>query len=175
MSRLTWALLALALPITAVAGEHQAAVMDLLNAVEQPPTKTDLEAISDGVDAELMEIADDTEVASTRRGRAISALGFFPTDTVRAFLDAKLIEAGKSLFRRKAAYALAAGWGAESVEAIAAVLTDDDVQLRIAAVNALAQVNDATARQALETQLATESESAVKDAIEKGLKQEVAQ
>ena len=175
MMRRTLALLALLLPLSVSAGEHRAAVMDLLNAVEQPPTQDDLSAVGDTVQAELIEIADDSEVPSSRRGRAISALGHFPDPTVRTFLEARLTQADKSLYRRKAAGALALGWGAEAVPALQTALGDDDAQLRIAVVQSLAQIEDASARAALEARLTEEPEGAVKDAITKALKQEVAQ
>lgn len=164
-------LLGALLPATAWAGPNRDAVMDLLNAYEDVPAKSDLDALGDGIDLELMEIADDHAVPSTRRGRAISALQHYPTDAVRAFLDAHLADADKGILRRKAAFSLAA-WGDGAVDTLSGALTDDDVQLRIAVAQALGSIGTDASRQALQARLESESEAAVSEAIQKALGQE---
>lgn len=165
----TISLLVLALPVAASAGPKRDAVMDLLNAFEEPVRAADLAALGDGVDTELMEIAADPEVATTRRGRAVTSLQFYETDTVRTFLEARLVSgATESLLRRKAAASLAA-WGAAATPILGPVLGDRDVQVRIAVAQALGRVGDATARKLLRDRLATEPEPAVQEAITKSL------
>lgn len=163
-------LTALLIPTAADAGALREPVMDLLNAYEDTATAEQLSALGEGVTDELMEIAVDGEVPSSRRGRAVSALGHFPADDTRAFLDARLADADtSSLIRRKAAYALAAGWGEGAVRSLAGALADDDVQLRIAAAHALGELSDQAAKDALEARLAVEDSDAARDAIEKAL------
>jgi HEAT repeat protein len=149
------------------AGPKRDAVMDLLNAFEHTAGEAELRALGDGVDAELMEIADDAAVPATRRGRAVSALQFYPTDTVRGFLERHL-KASDALVRRKAAYSLAA-FGSAAVPSLTAALSDADVQLRIAAASALGTIGSDPAKQALRGRLASEGEGAVKDAITRAL------
>ncbi len=161
--------LVLLMPLaSAWAGPQRDAVMDVLNAYEDVPTQADLAALGDGIDQELMEIADDHAVPSTRRGRAISALQHYRTDAVRAFLDAHVDAADKGILRRKSVYSLAA-WGDAAVDKIATALADDDVQLRIAAASALGSIGTDEAKAALTARQAVESETAVSDALRKAL------
>ena len=160
-------LLALALPTLAVAGPQRDAVMTLLNAFDTPLTQADLHALGDGVDVELMEIADDSSVPHTRRGRAVSALQYYPTDQVQTYLQDTL-EGTDALLRRKAAYSLAV-FGPAAVPELTGALASPDVQLRIAAANALGTVGDAAATGALQDRLPQETEQAVIDAIRKSL------
>jgi HEAT repeat protein len=156
-------LLGLLLASTGWAGPQRQAVLDLLNAYDEPVRQEDLAALGAGVDAELLEIAQDAAVPLTRRGKAVAALKFYPTTEVRSFLDATL--AGQeSLLRRKAAYSLAA-FGSSAVPALIGALGEPDVQLRVAAANALGTVGDAEGLEALRARLAVETEPAVKKAI----------
>ncbi|MEQ1505286.1 MAG: HEAT repeat domain-containing protein [Myxococcota bacterium] len=159
--------LALLVPALAWAGPKRDAVMDLLNAIEEPVREADLTALGDGVDAELMSIADDAAIPVSRRGRAVSALQYFKTEPVRVFLEGHLA-AGDALVRRKAAYSLAV-FGPSAVAPLSKALGDADVQLRIAAAQALGQLGDAAAHQALTARLGSEREPAVRDAITKAL------
>lgn len=170
MSRTLAALLFSALlPLSAHAGEHRDAVMDLLNAIDSTTSEADLKALGDGVEAELKEIADDGEVATSRRGRAISALQYYPSAESRTFLEAKLETGDKSLYRRKAAGALGAGWGEPSVEVLAPYLADKDEQLRMAVARTLGSVGGDAARGALEARLKKEKADAVKETLEAAL------
>ena len=82
----------------AAAGALREPVMELLNTYEGAPTTAQLAALGDGVADELMDIAEDTAVASSRRGRAVSALGGFPSDDTWSFLNRQLgDDAAKSL------------------------------------------------------------------------------
>lgn len=175
MSRFLCALTVCAfLPLSAWAGEHRDAVMDVLNGIEQPATKADLDAIEGDVVTELKEIALDGEVATSRRGRAISALQHFPTDDVRSFLETRLSDGEKSLYQRKAISALGAGWGEGSIPTIKKYLTDRDDQLRMAAARTLGNIGGDEARGLLETRRKKEKVDAVKEVVERAL-EEVAQ
>lgn len=175
MMRRTWLTgVMLCMAGVAWAGPQRDVVLDVLSGIEQPPTHEDLLALGDGVTAELLEIAVDTAVPATRRGRAITALAFFPTDPVRDFLVSQLAEGEPALFRRKAAGALAAGWGVAALPLLQGALSDSDAQLRIATVGALAQIDDEAARTMLQERLVTEPDLTVKDTITKALKSEVA-
>ncbi|MCA9489676.1 MAG: HEAT repeat domain-containing protein [Myxococcales bacterium] len=150
------------------AGEKRDAVLELLGAFEEPVAQKNLEALGEGVDVELMAIADDHAVPHSRRGNAVVALQFYPTDPVHTFLVAHLAPGNDALLRRKAAHSLAA-FGAAAVPELAPSLADDDTQVRIAVVHALGRIEDPTARTALESRLPQEPEPAVKDAIAKAL------
>lgn len=157
------------LPTLAWAGPHRAAVLDLLNAYESTPTAAELKAIGPEVDAELMEIADDGAIPLSRRGRAVSALAWFPSDRTRTFLEDRLQKGDKSILRRKAAYALAEGWQDRAFLPLSTALSDSDVQVRIAVANALGRLDSDRAREALRGQLEKEPEASVREAIQKSL------
>ncbi len=168
MFRAALALVAL-LPALAVAAPERGAVMDLLNLHDAVATQADLKALGEGVDVALMAIADDAEVPSSRRGRAITALRFFPSEAVRSFLEAKLAPETKAILRRKAVYALAGGWNTAALPTLNEALADDDVQVRIAAANALAQLDAAAVTEALKARLAVETVESVKLALTKAV------
>ena len=171
MSRTACALaLAALLPLSARAGAHRDAVMDVLNAYEVTASRADLDAIGEGVVAELMEIAVDRDVPASRRGRAISALQFYPTDEVRAFLEARLAEGEKPLYQRKALGALAA-FGASAVPTVAPYLKDRDEQVRMAAARSLGRIGGSEARSALQSRRKKEKVDAVREVIDAALQE----
>jgi HEAT repeat protein len=158
-------MLLLAWPVAAWAGPKHDAVMDLLGASEDPVRQADLVALGDGVDAELMAIALDPEVPTTRRGRALGSLQYYATDGVRHFLEAQLAEpTGHSLLRRTAAASLAA-WGPVAVPVLAHALSDADLQVRIAVARALGRIVAPSAKQALQARLRAEIDATAKQAI----------
>lgn len=163
------ALLLLGLAPMAQAGGLRDQVLDLLNAYEDTATPDELRALGAKVDKELMQIADDDGVPSSRRSRAITALGHFPNDDVRTFLDGHAAEADKGILRRKAVLSLAVAFGADAVPSIVPALADDDALLRVAAAQALALVEADASTEALKARLEVESSDAVKEAIQKAL------
>ncbi len=174
MSRLMMALVAATLCASpAMAGENRDAVLDLLNAFEESGSESDFKALGDGIDAELMEIADDGTVATSRRGRAVTALQYYPTNVVQKYLTGHLAQADKGIIRRKAAYSLAAAWKADAIPLLEDALADDDVQLRIAVVNALGGIEGDLARKVLTNRKKHERDESVKTAIQTVLDREV--
>jgi len=171
MSRIPMALLlAIWLPLSAAASAPSDALVALLDGIEQSPTAEQLTALGEGVEAALMAVASDGEMPRSRRGRALTSLAFFPTTEVRSFLDGQLADGDNNgLLRRKAAYALGAGFGAKAVAVLAKALDDDDVQLRIATATALGLVEADEAREALTTRRGKETEDAVKTALDSAL------
>lgn len=157
---------ALCAAMPAMAGAQHDAVMDLLNAYEATATADQLKALGEGVDAELMAIADDSGVAPSRRGRAVTALQYFPSETSKNWLATRLVDdAAEAIVRRKAALSLGVVAGAEGVTALTTALSATDAQLRIAAAQALGKVGTPEAVAALQGRLANEPETAVRMAI----------
>lgn len=166
----TATLLALATARPAAAGELREPVMTLLSGVEDTPTASELQALGPAAGAELLEIAADPDVARSKRGRAVHALGWFPSDQTRGFLDQTLQSDDKYL-ARKAVRALATGWQDGALPALTPALQSDDVQLRIATVRALGDISSPKARALLDDRLAVETNGAVQDTIRKVLAQ----
>jgi len=157
----------LALP--ALAGDLRQQVLEQLGGIEDAPTQASLSALGPGVAAELMELAEDTTLPHTRRARALHALGWFPSEETHAVLTAAL-DGQDALFARKAAYALANGWGERALDDLSRALSSDDVQLRIAAANALGNVGTEASKALLDQRLPVETVPAVRETIEKNSK-----
>lgn len=148
-----------------------ARVVDLVSGLESSPSAADWTALGAGAEAELVAIAADSGMLPTQRGNALLALGNFPTERARGLLVGTLSDASANvLLRRKACSALAQGWGADAVPALAVALGDADVQLRQSAASALAKVSDPAAAEALRARLAVETNASVKQVIEKAVK-----
>ncbi len=162
--------LVLCAPLPALAGDLRAPVLAALDGVEDPPTQDALTALGEGVAAELLEIAKDDSLPRSRRGRAVSALGWFPSDDIRSDLTTWLASDDR-LLARKAAGALATGWGDAAVVDLSTALASDDVQLRVATSKALGSIGSDTARQALQARLDAETNATVQDSIRAALGQ----
>ncbi len=163
-------LIMLAASLPAAAGELREQVLEQLSGVEDPPSAEALMALGDGVDAVLMEIAADDSLPRTRRGRAVHALGSFPTETGKTHLLATLA-AEDSYLARKAVYALGSGWGEAALPELSQALASEDLRLREAAAHAMAGIDAEPVRAALTERLAVESEPTVRDAITAALAQ----
>jgi HEAT repeats len=162
-------LLGLAAPGLAWGTPSREALITLLSAYEDTVNQADLVALGEGVDAELLAIAADPEVPITRRGRAVTALQYYPSDGVRSYLESVLSPTNDPLLRRKAVGSLAA-FGPSSVPVISAQLSDPDVQMRIAAAQALGVVADPTAKAALQAALNAESDPAARDELKRAVR-----
>lgn len=155
--------LSVSAPAFAEDGDLHGKVMDLLLAYETPATAEDFQALGPGVEAELMTVAKDSDLAISKRTRAVQALAYVPSPEGRAYIEGVLADpAQESLMRRQAAIALATGWPTDNHLPLTAALNDEDTQLRIAAAKALSMSKDPQAPAALEARLAIEENDAVK-------------
>ncbi len=161
-------LFALLSPQIANAGELREPVLALLDGVEDAPDAAQLRAMGEGVGPELLELAQDPNLAPTRRARATQALGWFPTEQHREWLSSTL-QGEDPMLARKASYALVNGWGDQAVPLVTPALASSDVQLRLATVRALGSLGSEPARQALSARLDLEQHAAVKDLIRQSL------
>jgi len=163
------ALFLLAYAPLASAGDLRDDVLDLLNAYEDTATAEELRALGPKVDLELMHIADDHDVPSSRRSRAITALAHFPGDKVQKFLEDHAEKADKGILRRKAVWSLAVAYGEASLPVLEKALADDDALLRVAAAQALGEVSSDQAKTLLQARLGSEDQDSVREAITKAL------
>lgn len=162
LAPLAW-MVALLLPAVANADDTlRNAVLEQLSGYESGPSAESLRALGPDVGAELYRLATDPTVPSTRRIRAVYALGWFPTDTTYTWLRTTLVDrAAESQIRRSAGWALANGWGDAAVVDLGVALTDPDEQLRAQVVRALAKVGTVPALDALRARQAVETEPMV--------------
>lgn len=165
--------LLLALPLVLLAGTAYAAdpalerrVQDLLLAYDSAPTPAQLQVLGPGASEVLQAWAADTDRPSATRARALRALAAFPSQGNRDLLLGQVRDpAAAGILRRAAIHALAAGWGSAESAVIAGFLADPDIQIRIAAAQALGRLPGDVRRPPLEARLRVEPNSAVKSAI----------
>lgn len=143
--------------------------LEMLSAYEDPAGEAEWRALGTGAGAELLAIAKDSSLSHTKRANAVVALGWFPSDASRTYLNTLAGTDGESLFRRKAVYALGNGWGDAAVSDIARALAAPDGQLRAAAARSLGKVGTPAAKDALRARLTVESDGMVRDAISSSL------
>lgn len=160
--------LAWCLATPALAGPHRDAVMHELNGIEDPPSAASLKAIAPDVHTELIEILGDASARHSARARAVHALGWFPNTTTRPVVEAAL-KGDDRLLARKAAYALANGWGVAALPQLTDALAASDAQLREAAAHALGNIDDKAVVPVLDARLAVEDSAAVRETIEGAL------
>ena len=163
-------LLLLGMSLPATAGELREQVLEQLSGMEDPPSVEALSALGEGVSEELLQIAQDNSLSRTRRGRAVHALGYFPSDAGRSLLVTTL-DADDNYMARKAVYALGNGWGEAALVDLSRALAAEDARLREAAARAMGSIGSAPVRQALNERLAVETETTVRDAITAALAQ----
>lgn len=153
---------------SALAGDLREPVLTLLSGIEDPPSAESFAPLGQGVEAELLEIAQDGEVSRSKRARAVHALGWYPSAATQGYLE-QMLGSNDRLMARKAAYALANGWADGAVPVLSLALQDQDVQLRVAAARALDSIDSAASRAALVERLAQETNATVQSTIQTAL------
>ena len=148
----------------------RAGIAPLLDGFEASPSKEALLRHGDAgaVSAALGAIAQDPSQPTIRRLRAVSLLGYFPSDSTRVALQSAL--AGSDLMRREALNAWANAFGEEAVERLSQALGHDDPFTRIVAVKALGRIGSPGARSAIEARMMIETADPVRRAGADALK-----
>jgi len=146
------------------------AVLAHLSGIEETPTQAELQAIGDGVETALIAIAQDDQQPRSKRGRAIVALGYFPSSDSRVVVEGAL-QGEDNYMARKACYAIGAGWGTDAVPLLTNALQADNVHTREAAAVVLGTVGGDNARSVLTSRLDTETSEVVREAIQSALAQ----
>ena len=152
----------------ALAAPSRTAVLEQLAGFETGPDAAALQALGPGADDTLRNIAVDATLSETTRMQAVHALRVFPTEPNRSFLTATLTGSDHRL-ARKAAWALAQGWGDQALPELSEALRAPDTQLRIATVEALGELGTEGATTALRARLPDESNSTVVASINQAL------
>lgn len=164
-------LLPLLLSGTGLADETlRSRVLDMLSGMDSSPTAERWLALGPAAEAELIGIVGDAALLPTQRANALVALENFPSDTARGVVRARLADTDENpLLRRKAAGSLARGWGAAALPDLTPTLADADVQVRSAAVRAVAGLPNEAGLVALRGRLALETDAHVRAEIEKAV------
>lgn len=152
-------------PETDAPSERDRALL-LLSGYHGIPTAAEFEAAFDDPAAVLFELATDPEVSAIHRDRAIGALAYWPSDALEAFyVDLLLDDATPEMERHRVIGHLAVAFGDGALEIIDPYLRDDDVQLRLTAVHAMAVVGTPAALRRLDAAAAVEASPIVLEQI----------
>ncbi len=145
-------------------------LLGLLSGYEHAPSAATLRSVGPSAGDELMVIAQDPSLSPTQRAGAVYALGYFPTDTHRAYLAA-LVKDDRAdpMLRRKAVFALGNGWGDDALPLLAEALGQPDLQLRAAAARSVGRLGSPAAHTLLRDRLAAEPPGMVRGLIAAGL------
>lgn len=128
----------------------RAAVSAALSRIDRAPTKKELLAASPEAPEVLRALAVDPDVPPWTRGRAIAALGHFPSPDTRNTLRSVLRDHERpDLMRSRALLSMARGFGDPSVPEVAAYLSDRSSVLQDSAADALGRLGTAKAKAAL--------------------------
>ena len=120
-------------------------ILELLSAYESPPTGPELASLGDDVDEALMAIAQDPDIAPSRRGRAVTSLSQLPPEPeTQAFLEEIFTRPDAPAYmRRKALVSIAIGYPEEGRVFVQQALEDtDDLQMQWAAVHFLRHASE---------------------------------
>jgi hypothetical protein len=110
------------------------------------------------------------EILPVHQHRAITALGYFPTDVSRNHL-LYLLESAETpnLMRHHSITALATGFGDDALGYLEQSLSDTDVQIRLTAISAIGRIDTEASRQQLLEAYATEPHELVKGRLQEQL------
>jgi hypothetical protein len=116
-------------------------VLELLKGYEFEPGQSDWDEIGPEAASALMDIASDTDQIKIVRARALAALRFFPQTKVRTFIvDLLSMDEQDEMLLRKGLYALASGFGKDSLDDIALFLGHANADVREAAARAVGKI-----------------------------------
>ncbi len=154
-------------PAAAQEPDLRETVLTMLGGYEAPAAAdADWVALGAGAAPHLLAIAADGAQPTSRRARAIAALGNFPGADVESYLASVLSEPVHNSLQRNALRSLARTAGASRLSLIASFLAHEDSTLREAAVHALGVIGTPEARAAIEARRPVETSSAVTAAMD---------
>lgn len=155
--------------------EQRESLLWFLQAHEFRPDRGLLDKIGPNVNRVLVHIAEDPNMRSRIRVRAVSALAVYPTTRTSQFLAGLLYEpelvgtAGGLAIRRQALRSLGYAFGAKMVHTIAGLRDDADPQVREAVAHALGDTRCPHALEVLDAWLPLEQELFVRLAVDRSI------
>lgn len=120
--------------------------------------------------ASLIKIANDLNVFTVIRARALYALTYFNNDEVSRFIRDKAKSDSIPYMRSSAFGALARSDGEKALDVFSDGLNDKEVMVRLSAARSLRRVGGDRARAILERAASTEKNSTAKSVFDKNLK-----
>jgi len=158
-----------------MSAESRAKLDKLLMAYEHRPTAEEFLALGDGVRDALIGIAQDEEKAALLRGRAVTALAWYPDDVSRRCVESLLDRPELSdIILRPAIATLAKAFAGAAVSRIMPYLDDERSAVREEAARALGDIATADALRALRRRVDRESEEVVLRALQDAIRRATA-
>jgi hypothetical protein len=167
-------LAALVVSSVASAAPPRAAVELALAGIERAPTAESIRRLGAGADLVLIEIADDPATTPIRRARAIRAMQWAPSSSVRAYLHDLIATRGAAtrgmdVLELGAALVSLAPYGAQELPLVLRFVAHASADVRQGAAIALGTLGGAEALAALRARSAVERDAGVREAIARGL------
>lgn len=139
----------------------------LLSGYHGIPEAERFEAALTDPSATLLEIATDADESPIHRDRALGALAYWPSDDVQAlYVDLIDGEDTPEMVRHRVIGHLAYTFGDVALPHVAPYLSDDDVQFRLTAIDAISHVGTPAALSLLDSAAEVETHSIVLQRIE---------
>ncbi|MEZ4286964.1 MAG: HEAT repeat domain-containing protein [Polyangiales bacterium] len=131
------------------------------------PTEAQWRSLDQGAQAMLIRIASSSDQPRRARLRSLSALEFFPSDQTRRYLRKVLFgKRTESVYTRRAAIALARGFGGSTLDDLASRLKDKRVDVRRSIVTAISMIDDERVPAILGQHLKRESDDSIRRSIQ---------
>jgi hypothetical protein len=155
-------------PEEAVPTDERERALLLLSGYHGIPSRETFEQSLSNPQELMLDLATDPAVSPIHRDRAIGALSYWPSATVRDFY-ASLLDSAETpeMVRHRVLGHLAVAFGDVAIDMIAPYLGDDDLQFRMTAVHVLGEIGTSGALQLLEAAAATERSQVVLEAIQR--------
>lgn len=153
-----------------LADEELGAVIELLGAVHELPSKATFEAASPNVQGILWSLATDDDVFVLHRDRALDALAYWPSDAHAALL-VTLVESPDTWDGtvHRAMLLLADHYPDTAIPVLETALSDPDVQLQLSAVEGLRRSATPEAIELLESAIGASQSALVNEKIQEAL------
>ena len=156
---------------SSISPESREKLQKLLLAYEHRPTAEEFLALGDGVRDALIAVAQNADEAALLRGRAVTALVYYPDDASRQCIETLLDQPELSdIILRPAIAALAKAFAGSAATRIAPYLDDERSVVREEAARALGDIGTPTALRALRRRLDREGEDVVRGALESAIR-----
>jgi HEAT repeat protein len=155
---------------TATLADLRPRVVALLSGYEAVPTAEQWKALGPEALTILRQLASDPAELPTRRARAVAGMAYVDNPTASDVLKSFATDDNAlPLVRKSAVLALAVRDGTNAVPVISGLLADKDQDVRTGAARALGNTGGPAARSALQGRLDAETDSHVRDEIQKAL------
>lgn len=157
------------MPTVPIDAAERESVTFLLRAIHELPDAEAFAEVTARPTEVLWAIAFDEEEPAFIRDRAVLALGYWPDEQLWTFLSARAMSGSDELTTHQAIAQMVRVWPERSLAVVTPLLQDDDLQVRLSAIDALGRVEAADAVDSLERALDVEVNPVARQELERVL------